>query len=109
MESETSSSTKSKRIKKKIKIQKRSSQLDLHDRKKGDLTEEELAQHVSNVYVNGAGGLMQGTMKKRERMETESQQLDESQLAIIKKLDRHPALVLNADYQVRCYVKFVDV
>ena len=39
----------------------------------------------------------------------ESQQLDESQLAIIKNLDRHPALVLNADYQVRCYVKFVDV
>jgi len=98
-EREISSSTRSKRKKKKIKIQKRSSQLDLHDRKKSDLTEEELAQHVSSMYVNGAGGLMQGTTKKRERMENESQQLDESQLAIIKNLDRHPALVLNADYQ----------
>jgi hypothetical protein len=38
---------------------------------------EEISDHVSNLYIYGPGGVHE----------------------VIKKLDRHPALVLNADYQ----------
>lgn len=53
------------------------------------MSPEDLADHVSHLYLNGPGGIL------RERM---SKIAYDSQM-YLRELDRHPALVLNADYQ----------
>lgn len=58
----------------------------------------ELAQHVSSQYINGPNGVAkEQASKERNR----SSMGTEETSAYLKTLDRHPALVLNADYQVR--------
>ena len=81
---------------KKMKVQKGSSLLDKQKKnnKSTALNADEIAHHVSNVYITGPGGMMKETKIKREK------QTDNEHLKFLKKLDRHPTLVLNADYQV---------
>lgn len=77
---------------------------------KGVISEEELANHVSSMYIHGPGGIFNNMVKKRERREKirnngddshhgANQVLDQEYEEFLRKLDRHPALVLNADYQ----------
>jgi len=70
-------------------------------RKGSHLTEDDLATHVSSRYVYGPGGILKQAEKKRNRQEASRMFLDgnKDQVEVLKRLDRHPALVLNADYQ----------
>jgi hypothetical protein len=58
------------------------------------LNADEIAHHVSSMYITGPGGMMKETQIKRKK------QKHNEHLTFLKKLDRHPTLVLNADYQV---------
>lgn len=89
------------------------------------VTEEELAHHVSSMYIRGPGGIFNEMAKKRERnkgtMVARKQHgststlvdggnvgdagFDDEYEEYLRKLDRHPALVLNADFQV-CILLF---
>lgn len=62
------------------------------------LTEEELCQHVTAQYIHGPGGTLRASAAKRYHQQ-EEQELEN--IVQLKRLDQHPALVLNADYQVR--------
>lgn len=64
------------------------------------LSESDLHQHVNAQYVNGPGGTLRPTVAKQRAREAQKRDLDE-QTKRLHNLDRHPALVLNADYQVR--------
>ena len=80
------------------------------------ISDEELAHHVSSLYIHGPGGVFSEVTKKRERRELRKYHMDtttassgsiyrksaleEEYEKYLRKLDRHPALVLNADYQV---------
>jgi hypothetical protein len=55
------------------------------------MSPQELAHHVAHQYLHGSGGVFRQTSAK-------SEQRDE-QTSFLRKLDRHPALLLNADYQ----------
>jgi len=96
------------------------------------LTEMELADHVSDEYINGPGGMMRDFERKRKRFEntyasTQVQSMaarqqeetviqgmlmdattttvsEETTQEVIRNLDRHPALVLNADYLPLSYL-----
>lgn len=68
--------------------------------------ENELAMHVSSQYVAGPGGLFKQVDARRKRQEKASifrneENYNKKQVEYLRMLDRHPALVLNADYQVR--------
>ena len=72
----------------------------------GPLSKEELAKHVASQYVSGSGGIFKEVDAKRKRQELHRHKngetnMNKEQVEYLKKLDRHPALVLNADYQVR--------
>lgn len=88
-----------KRQRKKMKAKKGSSQLDHNHHKSGPVTDDDIAQHVASMYINGPGGLMKEATTKREKQDAQGMFGDEEHLALLKNLDRHPALVLNADYQ----------
>ncbi|KAI2496084.1 HNH endonuclease [Fragilaria crotonensis] len=60
------------------------------------LTEEELCQHVTAQYIHGPGGTLRASAAKRYHQQ-EEQELEN--IVQLKRLDQHPALVLNADYQ----------
>jgi len=79
----------------KMKAQKGSSLMDKQKKnnKSNALNADEIAHHVSSVYITGPGGMMKETQIKRKK------QKDNEHLTFLKKLDRHPTLVLNADYQ----------
>lgn len=69
-----------------------------------DLSEEELANDVSESFLNGSNGFFKETHAKRQRLEEENEMFGSDpshtqQLEYLKELDMHPALVLNADYQ----------
>ncbi len=69
---------------------------------------EELAMHVSSQYVAGPGGLFKQVDARRKRQEKASIFRNEDhcnleQVEYLRKLDGHPALVLNADYQVSLF------
>ena len=64
------------------------------------LTDDEVRQHVTAQYIHGPGGTLRTAIAKRQQQERQQQQDDEN-LEQLKRLDQHPALVLNADYQVR--------
>lgn len=79
--------------KKKMKAQKGSSRIEMPNHKYRPVSDDEIAHHVSSMYITGPGGFMKEAAIKREK------QNDNEHLAFLKKLDRHPTLVLNADYQ----------
>ena len=69
------------------------------------VSSDELAEHVSGSYVYGRGGVLRESRKRSLHREKSSilYETDPShkrQAQYLHKLDRHPALVLNADYQV---------
>jgi hypothetical protein len=67
----------------------------------GPCTADELALHVSSQYVSGPGGILKQIDARRKREEASKRVFcDKEQEEYLKKLDRHPVLVLNADYQV---------
>ena len=49
------------------------------------LSEQDLADHVAHMYIHGPRGLLRSRQRHHE--------------ATLKELERHPSLVLNADYQ----------
>jgi hypothetical protein len=72
------------------------------------LTDDEIRQHV-----HGPGGTLRSAVLKRQKLSKHDQKLqhrspmvstacncDNSHLEQLRRLDQHPALVLNADYQV---------
>jgi 5-methylcytosine-specific restriction endonuclease McrA len=63
------------------------------------LTEREVSSHVHDVYTHGPGGTMRVQEERRLRLAAISEQNE-----YLKKLDRHPALVLNADYAPMSYL-----
>mmetsp|Transcript_89 Transcript_89/g.138 ORF Transcript_89/g.138 Transcript_89/m.138 type:complete len:328 (-) Transcript_89:146-1129(-) len=89
---------KRKKRRKKMKRQKRISQLDQKNRS-DDISDDDLAHHVSSMYITGPGGMLNDAAKKRERFEEFTSSFDQDHTDVLKKLDKHPALVLNADYQ----------
>ena len=113
-----SSSSSSKRTKKSSK-KKKGRRKTTSDR--GPISPQDLADHVSTMYIHGPGGKLRETEDRRHRRQNEMHQQQslafastttapgtkmtidwkqqEEQLASIRKLDRHPALLLNADYQ----------
>jgi hypothetical protein len=74
------------------------------------LTDDEIRQHVTAQYIHGPGGTLRSVMVKRQQSNKNNQKLqqrlpvastgDNSHLEQLRRLDQHPALVLNADYQV---------
>ncbi len=75
------------------------------------INDDELAQHVSSMYMRGPGGKMRQVDIKRKRMEAASNldvdMTEREHRAYMSKLDRHPALVLNADFQVCSIISFL--
>lgn len=64
------------------------------------ISKTELAQHVASQYVNGPNGVIkEQSARARSRDLVDPEESDQKEF--LEKLDRHPALVLNADYQVR--------
>lgn len=59
------------------------------------LTVDALSEHVSERYMLGRGGPLDGKTQKRGIFDSNTEQAD-----FLKKLNNHPALVLNADFQV---------
>ena len=70
------------------------------------VSSDELAEHVSGSYVYGRGGVLRESRRRSLRREQSSIMYEtdpshKQHTQYLHKLDRHPALVLNADYQVR--------
>ena len=63
----------------------------------GPISEQDLRHHVANQYMHGPGGKLKATAARSAR----NSFLTNGHAAHLKKLDRYPALLLNADYQVR--------
>jgi hypothetical protein len=70
------------------------------------LTIKELSEHVSGNYINGRNGPMNGKTRNRGVFDNEQ---DKSRADFLKKLNARPALVLNADYQVRNHSEFTKL
>lgn len=69
------------------------------------ISEDDIGHHVAAQYINGPGGMIKGKYARRQQMEAKSAMMQDCtsplrQIDYMKDLDRHPALVLNADYQV---------
>ena len=112
--STTTSNNKNKKKKKNAgKSKKSASSSSLSS---GPLSEQDLAHHVSTLYIHGPGGVLHDTERRRLRRQKELQdshngngghndsthdfvQQQQEQLQSLRNLDRHPALLLNADYQ----------
>lgn len=62
------------------------------------LSETQLRDHVASQYVHGPGGSMRGALAREKATK------DMEHMKHLHKLNRHPALLLNADYMVRTYV-----
>jgi hypothetical protein len=56
-----------------------------------DISPQELAHHVAHKYLHGSGGVLRENSAKSEQRNEKT--------SFMRKLDRHPALLLNADYQ----------
>mmetsp|Transcript_28323 Transcript_28323/g.61671 ORF Transcript_28323/g.61671 Transcript_28323/m.61671 type:complete len:381 (+) Transcript_28323:290-1432(+) len=70
----------------------------------GPVSASDVRHHVATQYITGPGGVVRDKVARRDRMETNTQIIKtdpshKKQMEYLKKLDRHPALVLNADYQ----------
>ena len=73
------------------------------------LTESDVGHHVAERYITGPGSVLRDKKSRRDRMETQNKIVKEDashkeQMQYLRMLDRHPALVLNADYQVSALV-----
>lgn len=66
-------------------------------RSSSTISEEQVAHHVAHRYLHGSGGALRQAQIRSNRRLTDT--TGESQSSFLKKLDRHPALLLNADYQ----------
>lgn len=71
----------------------------------GPVSELDVGHHVATQYITGPGGILRDKAARRDRMERsteilENDQTHKEQMEYLRNLDRHPALVLNADYQV---------
>lgn len=69
------------------------------------LPESDVACHVADQYITGPGSILRDKASRRDRMATQNKIVMEDashkeQMQYLRMLDRHPALVLNADYQV---------
>jgi len=77
------------------------------------VTENDIVQHVVSKYTTGPGGVLYTSEMKRKKLEDKTAadptgsrflelntKQDGQYTDFLKKLDRHPALVLNANYQV---------
>ena len=69
------------------------------------LPESDVGHHVAKQYITGPGSTLRDKASRRDRMETQNRIVTEDsshkeQMQYLRMLDRHPALVLNADYQV---------
>lgn len=76
----------------------------LHSREPNNLSHVELATHVSHNFLHGPNGFFKETHAKRQRLQEDNHVFGSDpshvhQLQYLRELDRHPALVLNADYQ----------
>lgn len=72
------------------------------------LTESDVGNHVAERYISGPGSVLRDKKSRRDRMETQNKIVKEDtshkeQMQYLRMLDRHPALVLNANYQVSWY------
>ena len=61
--------------------------------------------HVSHNFLHGPNGFFKETRAKRQRLQEDNHVFGSDpshvqQLQYLRELDLHPALVLNADYQV---------
>lgn len=66
-----------------------------HRQRNSSVSEKQVAHHVANRYLHGSGGaLRQASLRNNRNI---SKQDDNA--SFLKKLNRHPALLLNADYQ----------
>lgn len=68
------------------------------------LTKDELAMHVSSQYVTGPGSLFKQIDARRNReaaslLSRKSDENHKEHVEYLRNLDKHPTLVLNADYQ----------
>ena len=77
------------------------------------LPESDIGHHVAKQYITGPGSILRDKASRRDRMETQNKIVTEDsshkeQMQYLRMLDRHPALVLNADYQVSdfTYISF---
>mmetsp|Transcript_27789 Transcript_27789/g.46112 ORF Transcript_27789/g.46112 Transcript_27789/m.46112 type:complete len:353 (+) Transcript_27789:220-1278(+) len=68
------------------------------------LSEPQLRQHVASQYVHGPSGVMRGILAKQEALAAQHDTNDFEHIQHIHKLNRHPALLLNADYQPISYL-----
>ena len=73
------------------------------------LTESDVGHHVAERYISGPGSVLRDKKSRRDRMETQNTIVQEDashkeQMQYLRMLDRHPALVLNADYQVSAVI-----
>jgi hypothetical protein len=71
----------------------------------GPVSASDVRHHVATQYITGPGGVVRDKVARRDRMETNTKMIKndpthKKQMEYLRKLDRHPALVLNADYQV---------
>jgi len=68
------------------------------------LPKSDVGHHVAKQYITGPGSVLRDKASRRDRMETQNNIVKEDsshkeQMQYLRMLDRHPALVLNADYQ----------
>lgn len=68
------------------------------------ITNAELAQHVASQYIFGPNGIMKEKAARERNRKGLGQVGESEQKDYLKMLDRHPALVLNADYQPISYL-----
>jgi hypothetical protein len=79
----------------------------------GPLSEKDLGHHVASQYMTGSGGIFRVIDARRKNSEPTiySDAIEPSHQDhqnYLKNLDRMPALVLNADYQV-CAILFASI
>ena len=77
-----------------------------------NMSEDELAHDVSETFLHGPNGFFKEPNAKRQRLEEENDMFGNDpshlqQMQYLRRLDTHPALVLNADYQVGCVCFYV--
>jgi hypothetical protein len=69
------------------------------------LTQSEIAEHVHETYENGSPFKKKAARKKKAASELKSESSSEGSTIpsneLLNKLNRYPALLLNADFQVR--------
>jgi hypothetical protein len=109
-----SSSSIPKRNKKHLKRKKvKRTDLRRDSAPSGPLSETDLGHHVATQYMTGRGGIFRVTDARRKHAESTicSDAIEPSHQDhqnYLKCLDRKPALVLNADYQV-CAISFASI